>query len=189
MLDIKITRTTAPKAKPDESNLGFGKKFTDHMFVMDYTEGEGWHDARIVPYGPFELDPATVVFHYAQEIFEGMKAYRTADDTVQLFRPDCNAKRFQDSADRLCIPKIPVEDYIQAVETLVDVDRDWVPPFRRCFPVYPSLRVRKRRGSGRARFQALSSASSALPRALTTPRASTPSASTWKTSTSVPLPA
>ena len=127
MLDIKITRTTAPKAKPDESNLGFGKKFTDHMFVMDYTEGKGWHDARIVPYGPFELDPATVVFHYAQEIFEGMKAYRTADDTVQLFRPDCNAKRFQDSADRLCIPKIPVEDYIQAVETLVDVDRDWVP--------------------------------------------------------------
>ena len=127
MLDIKITRTTSPKEKPDENNLGFGKKFTDHMFVMDYTEGEGWHDARIVPYGPFELDPATVVFHYAQEIFEGMKAYRTADDTVQLFRPDCNAKRFQDSADRLCIPKIPVEDYIQAVETLVDVDRDWVP--------------------------------------------------------------
>ena len=128
MLDIKITRTATPKAKPtDETKLGFGKKFSDHMFVMDYTEGEGWHDARIVPYGPFELDPATVVFHYAQEIFEGMKAYRTADDTVQLFRPDCNAKRFQDSADRLCIPKIPVEDYIQAVETLVDVDRDWVP--------------------------------------------------------------
>ena len=128
MLDIKITRTATPKAKPtDETKLGFGKKFSDHMFVMDYTEGEGWHDARIVPYGPFELDPATVVFHYAQEIFEGMKAYRTADDTVQLFRPDCNAKRFQDSADRLCIPKIPVEDYIQAVEALVDVDRDWVP--------------------------------------------------------------
>ena len=128
MLDIKITRTTSPKEKPqDESKLGFGKKFTDHMFVMDYTEGEGWHDARIVPYAPFPLDPATVVFHYAQEIFEGMKAYRTADDTVQLFRPECNAKRFQDSADRLCIPKIPVEDYIQAVEALVDVDRDWVP--------------------------------------------------------------
>ena len=126
MLDIKITRTTCPKEKPqDESKLGFGKKFTDHMFVMDYTEGEGWHDARIVPYAPFPLDPATVVFHYAQEIFEGMKAYRTADDTIQLFRPDCNAKRMQDSADRLCIPKIPVEDYIQAVEALVDVDRDW----------------------------------------------------------------
>ena len=74
MLDIKITRTTCPKEKPqDESKLGFGKKFTDHMFVMDYTEGEGWHDARIVPYAPFQLDPATVVFHYAQEIFEGMK--------------------------------------------------------------------------------------------------------------------
>ena len=128
MLDIKITRTTCPKEKPqDETKLGFGKKFTDHMFVMDYTEGEGWHDARIVPYAPFPLDPATVVFHYAQEIFEGMKAYRTADDTIQLFRPDCNAKRMQDSADRLCIPKIPVEDYIQAVEALVDVDRDWVP--------------------------------------------------------------
>ena len=128
MLDIKITRTTCPKEKPqDESKLGFGKKFTDHMFVMDYTEGEGWHDARIVPYAPFQLDPATVVFHYAQEIFEGMKAYRTADDTIQLFRPECNAKRMQDSADRLCIPRIPVEDYIQAVEALVDVDRDWVP--------------------------------------------------------------
>ena len=87
MLDIKITRTTCPKEKPqDETKLGFGKKFTDHMFVMDYTEGEGWHDARIVPYAPFPLDPATVVFHYAQEIFEGMKAYRTADDTIQLFR-------------------------------------------------------------------------------------------------------
>ena len=75
MLDIKITRTTCPKEKPqDESKLGFGKKFTDHMFVMDYTEGEGWHDARIVPYAPFQLDPATVVFHYAQGILEGMKA-------------------------------------------------------------------------------------------------------------------
>ena len=117
MLDIKITRTTCPKEKPqDESKLGFGKKFTDHMFVMDYTEGEGWHDARIVPYAPFQLDPATVVFHYAQEIFEGMKAYRTADDTIQLFRPECNAKRMQDSADRLCIPKIPVEDMKKAYE-------------------------------------------------------------------------
>lgn len=128
MLQIKIQRTACPKAKPaDETKLGFGKQFTDHMFVMDYTEGQGWHDARIVPYGPFPLDPATVVFHYAQEIFEGMKAYRTAEDTVQLFRPECNARRMQDSADRLCIPRIPVEDYIQAVKTLVDIDRDWVP--------------------------------------------------------------
>lgn len=190
MLDIKITRTTCPKEKPqDESKLGFGKKFTDHMFVMDYTEGEGWHDARIVPYAPFQLDPATVVFHYAQEIFEGMKAYRTADDTIQLFRPECNAKRMQDSADRLCIPKIPVEDYIQAVEALVDVDRDWVPhsdgaslyirPFiSQTMWVWASTPP-----------STISSASSALRRALTTPRASTPSASTSKTSTSVPLPA
>ena len=128
MLDIKITRTAAPKAKPeDESKLGFGKIFTDHMFVMNYTAGQGWHDARIVPYAPFQLDPATAVLHYAQEIFEGMKAYRTADGTIQLFRPDCNAKRMQDSADRLCIPPIPEEDYIQAVKAIVDVDRDWVP--------------------------------------------------------------
>lgn len=128
MLNIKIEKTTTPKVKEtDESKLGFGKKFSDHMFVMDYTEGEGWHDPRIVPYQPFQLDPATVVLHYAQEIFEGMKAYRRADGTIQLFRPDANANRMNDSADRLCIPNIPVEDFIQAVETLVDVDRDWVP--------------------------------------------------------------
>ena len=128
MLDIKITRTTAPKAKPqDESKLGFGKIFTDHMFLMDYTAGEGWHDPRIVPYGPLPMDPATTVFHYAQEIFEGMKAYRTADGSVQLFRPDCNANRFNDSADRLCMPNIPPEDFVQAVKALVDIDRDWVP--------------------------------------------------------------
>ena len=128
MLNIKITKTTSPKAKPtDESKLGFGKTFTDHMFIMDYTLGQGWHDARIVPYQPFPLDPACVIFHYAQEIFEGLKAYRTADNTIQLFRPDCNGQRMQDSADRMCIPKIPVEDFVQAVKTLVEVDKDWVP--------------------------------------------------------------
>lgn len=127
-MDIKITKTTTPKAKPtDETKLGFGKIFTDHMFVMDYTEGEGWHDARIVPYAPFELDPATVVLHYAQEIFEGMKAYRTAEGKIQLFRPDCNASRMNDSADRLCIPQIPVEDFVEAVKTLVEIEQDWVP--------------------------------------------------------------
>jgi len=105
MLNIQVTRTTAPKQKPqDETKLGFGKIFTDHMFLMDYTAGEGWHDPRIVPYGPLPMDPATTVFHYAQEIFEGMKAYRTADGSVQLFRPDCNASRMQDWADRRCIP-------------------------------------------------------------------------------------
>ena len=128
MLDIKVTRTAAPKQKPqDESKLGFGKIFSDHMFLMDYTAGEGWHDARIVPYGPWEMDPATTVFHYAQEIFEGMKAYRTAQGDIQLFRPECNANRFNDSADRLGMPAIPPEDFVQAVKALVDIDRDWVP--------------------------------------------------------------
>ena len=128
MLNIKIEKTTCPKPKPvDESQLGFGKISTDHMFVMDYTEGQGWHDPRIIPYQNFSLDPATVVFHYAQEIFEGMKAYRTAEGKIQLFRPDCNAKRMNDSADRLCIPNIPEEDFIQAVKALVEIDADWVP--------------------------------------------------------------
>ena len=128
MLDIQITRSASPKARPaDETKLGFGKIFTDHMFLMDYTLGQGWHDPRIVPYGPFSLDPACVVFHYAQELFEGMKAYRTADNTIQIFRPDCNAKRMQDSCDRMCVPQIPVEDYIQAVKALVEIDKDWVP--------------------------------------------------------------
>ena len=128
MLDIKVTKTTHPKKKPtDESKLGFGKIFTDHMFLMDYDKGRGWHDPRIVPYGPFELDPSTQVLHYAQEAFEGMKAYRTKDNTIQLFRPDCNAQRFQDSCDRLCIPQIPQEDFIQAVKAVVEVDKAWVP--------------------------------------------------------------
>ena len=128
MLDIKITKNPSPKVRPtDESKLGFGKIFTDHMFLMDYGPNGTWHDPRIVPYGSFSLDPACVVFHYAQELFEGMKAYRTADNTIQLFRPDCNAKRMQDSCDRMCCPPIPEEDYIQAVKALVEVDKDWVP--------------------------------------------------------------
>jgi branched-chain amino acid aminotransferase len=128
MLDIRIELTKNPKEKPaDESALGFAKKFSDHMFVMDYNPEQGWHDPRIVPYQPFPLDPATVVFHYAQEIFEGLKAYRTAEDKIQLFRPECNGQRMNDSADRLCIPNIPVEDFVQAVKTLVSVERDWVP--------------------------------------------------------------
>ena len=127
-MDIKITKTTNPKAKPtDVSKLGFGQFFSDHMFLMDYDEGVGWHDPRIEPYHNFELDPACVIFHYAQEIFEGMKAYKTAEGKIQLFRPDCNARRMQDSADRLCMPKVPVEDFIQAAKALVQVDRDWVP--------------------------------------------------------------
>ena len=127
-MEIRYELTQHPKQKPaDETRLGFAKQFSDHMFVMDYTEGQGWHDARIVPYQSFTLDPATVVFHYAQEIFEGLKAYRTAGNQIQLFRPECNAARMNDSADRLCIPNIPVEDFVQAVKALVEVDKDWVP--------------------------------------------------------------
>ena len=127
MLEIKVTKTTTPKAKPDENNLGFGTHYTDHMFRMEYTEGQGWHSPRIEPYQPISLDPAAMVFHYAQESFEGMKAYRTAEGQVQLFRPEKNAERLQSTHERLCIPTIPVEDFVQAVKALVDVDRDWVP--------------------------------------------------------------
>jgi len=127
MAKYPVTRTTTPKERPDEANLGFGKKFTDHMFLMNYTEGKGWHDGRIVPYAPFELDPACMVFHYAQEIFEGMKAYRIADGSVQLFRPVENARRINASGERMCIPPIDEEDFVDAVRELVAVDEDWVP--------------------------------------------------------------
>ena len=99
-MEIKITRAATLKEKPDSSTLVFGKAMTDHMFIVDYDEGQGWHDPRIVPYGPFPMDPATVVFHYAQELFEGMKAYRTASNDIQLFRPECNGQRMQDSLPR-----------------------------------------------------------------------------------------
>ena len=126
-MQITIEKTTAPKAKPDWKNLGFGHIFTDHMFIMDYDEGMGWHDARIVPYQPLVLDPSALVFHYAQECFEGLKAYRCADGSVQLFRPDKNAERMQSTHERLCIPEIPVSDFVDAVKALVSVDKDWVP--------------------------------------------------------------
>ena len=126
-MQIRIEKTTTPKQKPDWKNLGFGHIFTDHMFIMDYDEGQGWHDARVVPYQPVVLDPSALVFHYAQECFEGLKAYRLADGSVQLFRPDKNAERMQSTHDRLCIPQIPVADFVDAVKTLVSVDKDWVP--------------------------------------------------------------
>ena len=122
-----ITRTTSPKQKPDEHNLGFGKYYTDHMFLMDYDEGQGWHDGRIVPYGPLMLDPAATTLHYAQMTFEGMKAYRNPEGKINLFRPDMNAKRLQRSNERLCIPPIDVDLYISAVKAIVKVDEDWTP--------------------------------------------------------------
>ncbi len=126
-MEIKVTKTTNPKQKPDQTKLGFGNYYTDHMFIMNYDEGEGWHDARIVPYGPFELDPASMVLHYAQECFEGMKAYRTDSGKIQLFRPEKNMARMNTSCDRLCIPQFDGDFVIKAIKELVKIDQDWIP--------------------------------------------------------------
>ena len=125
--NFTINKTTTPKAKPDPNTLKFGKVFTDHMFVMDYMTGKGWYDGRVVPYGPLSLDPAAAVFHYGQEMFEGMKAYRTPDRRVQLFRPYKNADRVRASNERMCMPDIEPELFVSAVKALVDVERDWIP--------------------------------------------------------------
>lgn len=127
MLSISVTKTSSPKQKPDESNLGFGVYSTDHMFIMDYTTAKGWHNPRIEPYHDLVLSPAALVFHYAQECFEGMKAYRTANDEILLFRPEKNAQRMASTHSRLCIPEIPEQDFVDGVKALVDIDRDWVP--------------------------------------------------------------
>lgn len=126
-MEIKIERAKTLKEKPDQNNLGFGKYFTDHMLIVDYTEGKGWHDARVVPYAPIPMDPATMVLHYAQETFEGLKAYRNADGEIALFRPEMNARRMINSNKRICMPALSEEDFIQTVETLVKVEEDWVP--------------------------------------------------------------
>lgn len=187
MLDIKITKTTTPKAKPtDESKLGFGKVFTDHMFIMNYDEGQGWHDARIVPYAPIALDPSAVVFHYAQECFEGMKAYRTAEGKIQLFRPDCNARRMNNTQDRLCIPEIPVEDFVQAVKAIVEVEKDWVPHSEGASLYIRPFTIATMASWASTPPPATSSSSSALPPAPTTPRVLPPSRSTWRTPMSAP---
>jgi branched-chain amino acid aminotransferase len=125
--NIQITLTTTPKTKPNPATLEFGNVFTDHMFIMDYDVDAGWHDARILPYGPIELDPASAVLHYAQEMFEGLKTYVTKDGSVQLFRPDMNAKRTNRTNSRICIPPIDEEFYVEAIKELVRVDKDWVP--------------------------------------------------------------
>ena len=126
-MEIKIIKNENPKAKPDSNSLGFGKFFTDHMFIMDHDYENGWHNARIVPYGNISLSPASTVLHYGEEIFEGMKAYLTEDGKIQLFRPYENAKRMNSSADRLCLPEIPEEDFVEAIKKLVEIDKDWIP--------------------------------------------------------------
>ena len=126
-MEIKIELTQNPKTKPSSENLGFGQVFSDHMFIMDYTEGRGWHDPRIIPYGPLSYDPSIMVVHYGQTVFEGLKAYRTRDNRIVMFRPDENIKRLNQSCDRLCIPRVDEELTLQAMKKLVDIDRDWVP--------------------------------------------------------------
>ncbi len=126
-MQIQITKTTTPKAKPDESQLGFGKYYTDHMLLIDYTAGIGWHDARIVPFAPLQLHPAAVVLHYGMEIFEGLKAYRRPDGQVQLFRPMENVCRMNNSARRLSMPTMDEELGLEALKTFVELEQDWVP--------------------------------------------------------------
>ncbi len=126
--EFPVTKTTHPKQKPqDESNLGFCNSFTDHMFIMDYDEGQGWHDGRVVPYEPIPIDPASCVLHYAQMMFEGMKAYRTPTGEIMLFRPDMNIKRMARTAERMCIPELPGDLFLDAVKAVVAEDSDWVP--------------------------------------------------------------
>jgi len=127
MYNFEINKTTTPKTKPDPDTLKFGRAFSDHMFVMEYETGKGWHDGRIVPYGPICLDPAASVFHYGQEMFEGMKAYRTPEGRIQLFRPYMNAERTRRTNERMCIPDIDPELFVSAIKALVDVERDWIP--------------------------------------------------------------
>jgi branched-chain amino acid aminotransferase len=126
-LDIKITKTNHSRLhETDFNNLPFGKTFSDHMFVADYADGE-WKNFQIVPYGEIGLSPAISSLHYGQSFFEGIKAYKHEDGQVTVFRPDKNAIRFNKSAERLCMPTLPEEIFIQSIAAVVDIDRDWVP--------------------------------------------------------------
>jgi branched-chain amino acid aminotransferase len=129
-MDIRVMPLAAAQLKAkirDESQLAFGRYFTDRMLLVEWQAGKGWHDARIKPYEPFVLDPACMVFHYAQEIFEGLKAYKWSDGRIALFRPEMNARRFNQSADRLCMPQVPEELFVKGIEQLVSLEREWIP--------------------------------------------------------------
>ena len=126
-MNITITKTTHPGTLPPSDQLGFGTVFTDHMFLMDYSADKGWHDARVVPYGPITMSPAASVLHYGTEVFEGMKAYRRPDGGVQLFRPWENVARLNRSCERLGLPQLDPDDTLQAIKTVVKVDENWVP--------------------------------------------------------------
>ncbi len=130
-LTFTIDRSTHPVSDERREeilrNPAFGQQFTDHMVRIEWSQERGWHDARVVPFGPLELSPAASVLHYGQAIFEGIKAYRMPDGSIATFRPERNAQRMQDSARRLAMPELPVADFLEAVRVLVDVDRQWVP--------------------------------------------------------------
>jgi len=126
-MDIRIEKAVNLKEKADEHNLSFGRTFTDHMFIWDYHVDKGWYDPRIVPYQSIQLAPSAMVFHYGQEMFEGLKAYRTPDGGVQLFRPEKNIERTNNTNDRICVPRVDPDELLEAIVRLVDVDRDWVP--------------------------------------------------------------
>lgn len=124
-IDIELSNNR--KEKPSFSNLQFGKMYTDHMFVMDFTQDQGWHHPRIVPYQPITLDPAATIFHYGQTVFEGLKAYLSKNEEVFLFRPEENIKRLNRSCERLCMPPVDEEIALEALKKLVAIDRDWIP--------------------------------------------------------------
>lgn len=131
-LEFTVERSGNPADVPQREAIladpGFGRYYTDHMVSLLYSRDRGWYDARVVPYGPIELDPSAIVLHYAQEVFEGLKAYRWADGSIVSFRPEANAARLRASARRLAIPELPDEIFIESLRQLIAVDRDWVPP-------------------------------------------------------------
>jgi branched-chain amino acid aminotransferase len=124
---IRISRAAIKKAKPKDSDLTFGTVFTDHMFVLDFQEEKGWYDPRVEPYGPFTLDPACAVLHYAQAVFDGLKAFRGRDGRVRLFRPQKHVERLNQSAQRLCIPPLDPDLALRSITTLVGLEKEWVP--------------------------------------------------------------
>ena len=126
-MELIVTEAEKLKDKPDESSLGFGNIFTDHMLNMDYESEKGWHSARIEPYAPFALDPSTMFLHYAQGAFEGLKAYRTDAGNIQLFRPQENFKRLNRSCRRLCIPEIDEDFALDVLKKLLTIEKNWVP--------------------------------------------------------------
>lgn len=126
-MEIKFTKAEVLKEKPDSSTLGFGKIFTDHMFMMDWNDEKGWYNARIVPFENLSIHPASTVLHYGSEIFEGLKAYRRKDGKVQLFRPIENIRRMNNSAERLCLPSIPEDIAMEILTKFVEIEQDWTP--------------------------------------------------------------